>query len=85
MQFVTTLTQKGQATIPVHIRKKLDIKAGQKVAFEERGGEVIIKAAPDFLDLIGSLKTNKKYDSKKAEIAVGQYLAKQHSQKLKRE
>ncbi len=85
MQFVTTLTQKGQVTIPIHIRKKLDVKSGQKIAFEERGGEIIVKGAPDFLSLMGSLKANKKFDEQKVREAVSKHLAKQYSQKLRRE
>ena len=85
LMIATTITQKGQVTIPVHIRKKLSIKTGQKVIFEERGDEIIVKAVPDFLTLIGSLKTNKKYDKRKADQAIGKYLAKQHSAKLLRE
>ena len=81
----TTITQKGQVTIPVHIRKKLSIKTGQKVIFEERGDEIIVKAVPDFLTLMGSLKTNKKYNKRKANLAVGKYLAKRYGEKLIRE
>lgn len=85
MQYTSTITQKGQATIPVHIRKKLRVGSGQKVIFEERGDEVIVKAVPDFLGLMGSLKTSKKYDKQKVEKAVGKYLAKQYNHKLLRE
>jgi len=81
----TTITQKGQVTIPVHIRKKLSIKTGQKVIFEERGDEIIVKAVPDFLTLMGSLKTNEKYDKQKANQAIGKYLAKHYGEKLIRE
>lgn len=77
----TTITQKGQVTIPVHIRRKLSVKAGQKVIFEERGRDVIVKAVPDFLSLMGSLKTNKKYDKRKARKAIGEYLAKRYAEK----
>lgn len=85
MQLITTITQKGQVTIPASIRKKLSIKTGQKVIFKERGDEVIMKAVPDFLSLMGSLKTKKKYNKKEVEKAVGKYFAAQHRQKLLRE
>ena len=85
MQFTTTVTQKGQATIPAPIRKKLRLKAGQKVAFSEHGETVIIEAVPIFLDLMGSLKTKKKFDPKAWDKAIGKYFVKQHLEKLKRE
>ena len=85
MQFTTTVTQKGQATIPAPIRKKLGLKTGQKVAFLERGEKVVIEAVPYFLDLMGSLKTKKKFDPKAWDKAIGKYFAKRHHEKLERE
>ena len=85
MQYITTITQKGQATIPVYIRRKLRVKSGEKVVFEERGDEVVVKAVPDFLSLMGALKTDKKYDKQKIDAAVGKYIVKEHSEKLLRE
>ncbi len=85
LMIATTITQKGQVTIPIHIRRKLSIVSGQKVVFEERGSEVIVKAIPDFLGLMGSLATHKKYDKQKVVAAVGKYLSGQHRKKLLRE
>ena len=78
MQYTTTLTQKGQATIPVAIRKKLGIKSGHSIIFEEQEQTVVVKAAPSLESLMGSLKTKIKYDKKKAYKAVGEMLAKRH-------
>lgn len=78
----TTITQKGQVTIPVNIRKKLGVETGQRVVFEERGDEVVVKAVPDFLSLMGSIKTKIKYDKRKARKAVGDYLAKRYAEKI---
>lgn len=72
---ITTVTQKGQATIPVHIREKLGIQPGEKVIFQERGDEVYIRRIPNFLNFKGSLKTLKKYNKQKASEAVGKMLA----------
>ncbi len=77
--FITTVTSKGQATIPSFIRLKLGLKPGEKVLFEEKGKDVILKKSPNFLDLMGSLKTKKKYNKKAADKAIGKMLAeKQH-------
>lgn len=37
------ITTKGQITIPIRIRKKLNIKDGDKVVFIEENGRVIIE------------------------------------------
>jgi antitoxin PrlF len=37
------ITSKGQITIPIHIRKKLNIKDGDKVIFIEENGRVIME------------------------------------------
>ncbi|MDO8570626.1 MAG: AbrB/MazE/SpoVT family DNA-binding domain-containing protein [Candidatus Daviesbacteria bacterium] len=73
--FITTVTSKGQATIPLFIRLKLGLKPGEKIMFEERGKDVILKKSPNFLDLMGSLKTKKKYNKKVAYKAIGKMLA----------
>ena len=55
--YATTLTQKGQVTIPAPIRKKLGLKKGTKVSFREKKGEVIIEPLMTAPALIGSLKS----------------------------
>lgn len=52
------VTSKGQVTIPQHIREKYGIHPHSEVEFEEKDGEVTLKAvvnrnAPDFSSLIG--------------------------------
>lgn len=37
------VTTKGQLVIPSKLRRRLGIKEGTKVAFEERKGEVVIR------------------------------------------
>lgn len=45
----TTLTQKGQVTIPAAIRARLGLKPRDKVRFEVDGEEVKLKPAPSKL------------------------------------
>ena len=33
MQTITSVTSKGQVTIPLHLRQQMDIRAGSKVEF----------------------------------------------------
>ncbi len=40
---ISTITQKGQTTIPVDIRHELDLKAGDKIEFEISKGKVTLK------------------------------------------
>ncbi len=71
MQFTTSVTQKGQATIPAPIREKLGIKPNSKVVFELKNGtEASIKPVVDFFSLKGSVKSNKPFDIKLMEKAV---------------
>lgn len=44
------VTRKGQITIPVDIREKLDIKIGDTILFEERDGHVEIMRPEDIVD-----------------------------------
>jgi antitoxin PrlF len=61
IQEIATLTSKGQITLPKAIRQLLGLEAGGKVAFEIRGGEVVVTSAASahddpvigaFLDLL---------------------------------
>jgi len=81
---ITTVTQKGQVTIPAFIRKKYDLKPGAKVIFsEDKQGTVRVKPVPDFFSFRGSLKTKKKYSKKEIHQIVGKYLAKRYVKTLK--
>lgn len=70
MQFTTSVTQKGQATIPAPIRKKLGIKSNTKIIFELKGNEAFIKPVTNFFDMKGSVKSDKPFDLKAMEKAV---------------
>lgn len=74
----TTLTQKGQATIPLPIRQKLGIQPGQKIFFEERGDDVLVRAPSPVAVLKGSLKIRQPYVTREAIRAVGSMLARRH-------
>ena len=42
---ITTLTSKGQLTLPKPIRQALGVSAGSKIAFNLRDGEVVVTRA----------------------------------------
>jgi len=53
----STITRKGQVTIPKAIRDRLGVKEGEKVFFVMRGEEVVMKVVKGtILDLRGSVR-----------------------------
>lgn len=56
----TTMTQKGQVTIPNPIRKALHVDRDSRflVSLDETGTQIILKPLADLLSLAGSLKSN---------------------------
>jgi len=57
----STLTSKGQVTIPKEIRDILGLKVHDRVNFIERNGEIVIKPLKgNILDLKGSVKPKKR-------------------------
>lgn len=52
----SSVTQKGQVTIPIDMRKFLGIKTGDEVAFIQENDGIKIKQKSDFFSLYGSIK-----------------------------
>ncbi len=48
------VTEKGQVTIPIKLRRKFGIEAKSKVEIIEEDGKIVIKKLPSFFDLVGS-------------------------------
>jgi AbrB family looped-hinge helix DNA binding protein len=83
MQFTTSVTQKGQATIPVLIRRKLGIKPNTKIIFELKNGhEATITPVKDFFTMKGSIKSDKPFDIKVMEKAVENAIVNKYVKKL---
>jgi len=62
MNYLTTITKKGQITIPKELRKKLGFKEFLRVVLELEEKEKVIKVRPvtDILDLAGDFKSKNK-------------------------
>ena len=62
MTYQTTITRKGQVTIPKDIRDILRLDKGKKleIEFEEEEREISIKPTQDILDLAGTFKLKKR-------------------------
>lgn len=56
----TAVTSKGQVTIPAPIRKALHIKPGDRVRFELKGKDYVLKTAPSRIeDSFGLVKSKR--------------------------
>ncbi|MBD3224367.1 MAG: AbrB/MazE/SpoVT family DNA-binding domain-containing protein [Caldithrix sp.] len=61
--FTSSVTQKGQVTIPKKIRNILSLQANDQVAFIRRGDHIIIKPLRSIFSLKGLVKSDKEMDS----------------------
>jgi antitoxin PrlF len=55
----STVTSKGQATIPEKVRKALRIKPGDKLEYEVDGDRATLRVHPGIRSLKGALASNK--------------------------
>ena len=60
MTYTSTVTQKGQITLPKSARNKLNIKIRQKVTIEVEKDHIKISPTSDILTIAGFLKTKVK-------------------------
>ncbi len=74
---ISTITSKGQTTIPVDVRRRLKLKAGDKVRFfiEEDGKAVIVPLKSSVRKLKGILKSKKRFTDKEIKKAIGEHVA----------
>lgn len=67
MTYQTTITKKGQITIPKLLREFLELDTSSKIILEPLNGhKVIIKIIPDVLDIAGKFKIKKPKSALKA-------------------
>lgn len=72
----STLTDKGQTTVPKEVRKALGIKSGQRLQWDvTENGAATVRPEPSALALFGSLKSSKKFPGIKAEKAAARKYA----------
>lgn len=62
----SSITQKGQVTIPVEIRKELGLLPRQKVIIVKEKDGAKIKPVKDFFSLFGSIKAKSRPEDFKA-------------------
>ena len=52
----STVTSKGQTTLPAPIRRALHLKAGDRITYEIQGDSVVIRPQPGVMAVFGALK-----------------------------
>lgn len=52
---ISTISTKGQITLPVAVRRKLGLKPGDRVVVEATEGAVVVRPAPDLFKWKGFL------------------------------
>jgi antitoxin PrlF len=57
--FHSTVTQKGQTTIPGAVREALHIQAGDKLEYSIEGNQAVIRVHPGIGSLKGALASSK--------------------------
>lgn len=72
MQVITSITQKGQVTLPKQMRETLGMQEYDKVIVEVGKDHIKIKPTVDILDLAGTFtpKKNKKKTALEARAAM---------------
>lgn len=60
MAYTVTITSQGQLSLPAKIRRELGFSKTNKALVTVEDGKVILEPVKDFLELGGSLKTDKK-------------------------
>ena len=65
---ISTLTDKGQTTVPQVIRDALNVKPRQRLTWSlGEDGTVVVRPQGSALDLFASLKSSKKFPGRDAE------------------
>lgn len=59
MQVITTVTQKGQVTLPKQLREAVGISVYDKVFVEADADQITIKPSKDIFDLAGTFHPKK--------------------------
>jgi bifunctional DNA-binding transcriptional regulator/antitoxin component of YhaV-PrlF toxin-antitoxin module len=76
----STLTDKGQTTVPQEIREALKVKPRQRLTWSLRGdGAAVVRPQPSALDLFGSLKSTRRFRGRAAERQAVARIAGRHA------
>ncbi len=83
---LSTISTKGQTTIPEELRKKLSLEPGHRLMWELVNGKLIATPTGDLMALAGALKSDKPYLPKnEMRKIVEEERAKRYANKLAQE
>ncbi len=83
---VSTISTKGQTTIPEELRKELSLEPGHRLMWELVSGKLIATPTGDLMSLAGALKSDKPYLPKgEMRKIVQEERAKRYAKKLAEE
>ena len=76
----STITKKGQTTVPQEVREALRMKPQQRLEWTvRRDGTAVVRPVPSALGLFGSLRSKKSFPGRKAERAATQRAVADHA------
>jgi AbrB family looped-hinge helix DNA binding protein len=76
---IGTVGRRGQMTVPREIRRALNLEEGDRIAFIQRGDEVVLQPLTDtLLDLRGSIPTTGPQDL----AAIRDQVIQEHARKV---
>ena len=85
MTYTVTVTSQGQISIPIKLREQLGFSKTKKALVSVEDGRIIVEPVKDFLELRGSIKTNKKpLSTDELHEQVAKSVAAEYSQKMKK-
>lgn len=85
MIYNVSITSQGQMSVPAKIRRELGLDKETKAVVSVENGKMVVEPVKDFLELIGSLKTDKKsLTNEELDEVVAQAVADDYAEKLKR-
>lgn len=83
MVYTVSITSQGQISIPAKLRMELGLNNGNKALVSVENKRLIIEPVKDFLELAGSLKTNKKpLSNQELDDIVGKAMAEEYAKEL---
>lgn len=78
MTAVSTMTIKGQVTIPVAIREELGLAPREMVVFVKEGKRVYFEPIKSFLEMGGSLRSRRRFSLTEMKKTAQKYVAQRH-------
>lgn len=84
MKESSTITVKGQVTIPKQIREELGLKPGDRVFFEREGDRIVLKSAKTVFDFRGYVKAERQISMEQARKIIKDKKGKKIKEEMKK-